>query len=676
MNILSLDGVSKNMGGTILFSGVSLGIEDRSRAGLVGRNGSGKSTLLKILSGSLEPDEGTVARRRDLAVALLPQLPRFAPGATLGSFLLEDESPAVRLVRDYAACAAAVGRGEKHGAEFERLTHRMEEEGGFVLEHSYASYCTELGLPGPEARMDTFSGGMVKKAALARLLCSGADLALLDEPTNHLDVETIEWLEAKLASAPFAFVVVTHDRYFLDAVCSSIWEIDDGAVYGYPGGYTDFLARRRERWEALEKADSRRKAILKIEMKWLNRGARARATKSERRKELIRGLQASALTRPEVMGEFSSVSRRMGGKVLRLEGVSKSYGGKPVLSPFWHEFGRGERAGVVGPNGSGKTTLLGIVSGRVAPDSGRAEPGPTVAFGCFDQTAAALDPSATVLDYVREHAEQVRLGDGSVLSAERLLERFLFDRDMFPRVLGALSGGELRRLQLVRLLAEAPNFLLLDEPTNDLDIETIELLEDFLEDFSGCVLAVSHDRAFLDRVTRTTFVLDGSGGVRSFPGTYSDWRVARELEEEEGAQAARTSDRARAKDRGGAAVSGTGTLGASAASGPRPVSAARISGPAGEPGTPDPSGTAPASAGEAAGASRRRKPSFAERREFETLLPEIEALEAEKAELERLFASGGRDGRNLEQASRRYAELDPLIRAKTARWDELAGMMD
>jgi ATP-binding cassette subfamily F protein uup len=276
-----------------------------------------------------------------------------------------------------------------------------------------------------------------------------------------------------------------------------------------------------------------------------------------------------------------------------------------------------------------------------------------VAFGCFDQTAAALDPSATVLDYVREHAEQVRLGDGTVLSAERLLERFLFDRDMFPRALGALSGGELRRLQLVRLLAEAPNFLLLDEPTNDLDIETIELLEDFLEDFSGCVLAVSHDRAFLDRVTRTTFVLDGKGGVRSFPGTYSDWRVARELEEEERAAAARPADRTRGKDRGG----------------PADVSA-------GASGTAIPSALSAAPAGEAAGSVRRRKPSFAERREFESLLPEIEALEAEKAELEALFASGERDGQALEQASRRYAELDPLIRARTARWDELADLVD
>jgi len=267
---------------------------------------------------------------------------------------------------------------------------------------------------------------------------------------------------------------------------------------------------------------------------------------------------------------------------------------------------------------------------------------------CLARQLRQEHPDITVLDYVRERAELTRLGDGSVLSAERLLERFLFDRDMFPRVLGALSGGELRRLQLVRLLAEAPNFLLLDEPTNDLDIETIELLEDFLEDFSGCVLAVSHDRAFLDRVTRTTFVLDGVGGVRSFPGTYSDWRVARELEEEERAKSLRSSPRPR---RGGAETPSAG--------------------PAENPG---PAGTMPSA--DAEGPSRRRKPTFAERREFEALLPEIEALEAEKAELEALFSSGGRDGPSLERASRRYAELEPLIRAKTTRWDELAGLIE
>ncbi len=639
MNILSLDGVSRNMGGTLLFSGVSLGLADRDRVGLVGRNGCGKSTLLRILAGDLPPDDGTVSRRRGLAVAVLPQLPRFRPGATLGSFLLEDESPAVNLVRLYESCAEAMGRGERRDAEFESLTRRMEEEGGFVLERSYASYCSELGLPGPETPMDALSGGMVKKAALARLMCARADLALLDEPTNHLDVETIEWLEAKLAASPFAFVVVTHDRYFLDAVCSSIWEIDEGRVYGCPGGYTNFLQRRRERWEALERADYRRRAILKIEMKWLNRGARARATKSERRKDLIRGLQSSALERPAAMGEFSSVARRMGGKVLELKGVSKSYGGAKVLDPFSYEFDRGERVGVVGPNGSGKTTLLGIVSGSLGPDSGSAEAGSTIVFGCFDQTAAALDPSATVLDYIRERAELTRMADGAVLTAERLLERFLFGRDMFPRTLGALSGGELRRLQLVRLLAASPNFLLLDEPTNDLDIETIELLEDYLEDFEGCLLAVSHDRAFLDRVTRTTFALDGRGGVRSFPGTYSWWKAALEAEEEE--EKVRTAR--------------------PTPSSVRPPKA----GPAAD----------PASRGGEPGSPSRRRPTYAEKREYESILSEIEALEAEKKELESLFASGARTG-DLQEASRRYAEVETLIPAKTARWEELASLVE
>ena len=634
MNILSLDGVSKNLGGTIRFSEVSLGVEDRDRVGLVGRNGCGKSTLLRILSGDLSPDSGATARKRNLSVAVLPQIPRFFEGATLASFLLEDDSPAVRLLKDYRRCVEESGCGRLREAEMEDLTRRMEESGGFNLERSYLSYCTELGLPEPEAPMTAFSGGMVKKAALARLLCSGADLVLLDEPTNHLDLDTIEWLEAKLLDPPFAFVVVTHDRYFLDDVCTSIWEIDDAHVYGYPGGYTNFLQRRRERWEALEKADSRRKAILKIEMKWLNRGARARATKSERRKDLIRGLQSSALEKPQAMGEFSSVSRRMGSKVLELKGISKSYDGKVVLTPFSYEFDRGERAGVVGPNGSGKSTLLAIVSGRLAPDTGASDAGQTVSFGCFDQTAAALDPSMTVLDYIRERMDLVRMSGGTTLTPERLLERFLFDRDMFPRLLGALSGGELRRLQLVRLLAEAPNFLLLDEPTNDLDIETVELLEDFLEDFDGCVLVVSHDRAFLDRVTRTTFALDGHGGIRRFPGTYSYWKAAREAAEED-AKAALAAAKSR-----------------------KPASGSR-------------------EGAETASGSRKanRKPSYALVREFEALLPEIEGLEAEKKELESLFASAPR-GEDLEKASRRYAELDPLIEAKTARWEELAALIE
>jgi ATP-binding cassette subfamily F protein uup len=667
MNIIALDGVSKTLIGHPLFEGVSLGIEEGERIGLVGRNGAGKSTFLRLLSGALEPDEGSIARKRGLKVSVLPQLPVAAPGTRLLDFLLEDDSPAVRLVRDYeralhalaepgAPPAVAAGPGGSRagdtggfaglgaaGASLETLQRRMEEEGGFVLERRYASLLSEFGLPGPETLMDGFSGGMVKKAAIARTLASDAELVLLDEPTNHLDLEAIELLERKLAASPFAFVLVTHDRAFLEATCGRILEIDRSAIYSYPGDYDKFLEARRERWNALEKADSRREAILKIEMKWLNRGARARATKSERRKRVIRDMQAAALERPEEMGAFSSQARRLGKKILELKGVTKSYGGRRVFSPFSYEFVKGDRIGVVGPNGCGKTTLLSIVTGELAPDEGSVDRGANTRAAYFGQTAAGLPMAKRMLEFIRERAELTRLGDGSELDAERLLERFLFDRSMHDQLLSTLSGGELRRLQLVSVLAENPNLLVLDEPTNDLDIDTIELLEDYIESFEGCVILVSHDRAFLDGVAAVTVAFDGSGAVALYPGPYSEYReaLAEERAEREAAAAARSKETARGK---------------------------AVSGPSAEPDTET----------RAAGgrnAARTRKASYAERREYEGILDEIAALEDERAALERLFSSGA-SGRELEEASRRYAELGPLIEARTSRWEELAELIE
>ena len=628
MNILSLDGVSKTLIGSPLFRDVSLGIEEGERLGLVGRNGAGKTTFLRVLAGDLEPDEGSVARRRDLRVSTLPQSPAAAPGTSLRDFLLEGGSPLARLVRDYED--AAHGRVHADARRMDGLTRRMEAEGGFHLERSYASLCTEFGLPDIDAGMDGMSGGMVKKAALARCLAVESDLVLLDEPTNHLDLDSIELLERRLKTASFAFVLVTHDRAFLEAACARILEIDRASLWSYPGNWSSYLEMRRERWNALEKADARREAILKIELKWLNRGARARATKSERRKERIRDMQASGLERPEAMGAFSSASRRLGRKVLEMRGVSKSYGGRRVFEPFSYEFTRGDRIGVVGPNGCGKTTLLSIVAGTLVPDEGTVDRGANTVATVFDQTARDLPPDMRVLDFARGRRELTRMADGSTLDAERLLDRFLFDRTMHDQRLSTLSGGELRRLQLVSLLAEAPNLLALDEPTNDLDIDTIELLEDYLEDFEGCVIVVSHDRAFLDGVTRTTLAFDGEGGVSLFPGSYGEYRAALEAEVEVAPRPAGRSPR-EAPPRDGTARDAT--------------------------------------------RDRPRKPTWAERKEYEGILDEIEALEAERSALEVLFASGGA-GTELEKASRRYAELGPLIEARTARWEELAALID
>ncbi|MBU0954796.1 MAG: ATP-binding cassette domain-containing protein, partial [Spirochaetes bacterium] len=524
MNIVSLTGVSKTLIGTPLFKDVSLGIDEGDRIGLIGRNGAGKSSFLRILAGTLEIDEGQLAGKRDLRVNILPQSPVAEPGWTLQDFLLAGQSPAVELVRSYLQ--AMHNAADSSGSRLGELTERMEHEGGFQLEQSYASLCNEFGLPDIETCMDGMSGGMIKKAAICRALSGAPDLVLLDEPTNHLDIGAVELLEKKLLSSAFAFLLVTHDRVFLESVCNKIIEIDRSSMYSYPGNYSRYLEMKQERWSALEKADSRREAILKIEMKWLNRGARARATKSERRKSIIRDMQADVLERPEAMGGFSSASRRLGKKILVAQDISKSYADTQVVAPFSFEFCKDDRIGIVGANGCGKTTLLRMLCGDLEPDSGTIDRGINTHIAYYGQTADQLPGELRMIDYIRQHADRIILGNGQELDPERLLERFLFDGMMQQQKLSTLSGGEKRRLQLVRTLAAGPNLLILDEPTNDLDIDTIELLEAYIQDFDGVVLIVSHDRAFLDEVCTTVLAFDEDHQLALFPGNYSEYRQA------------------------------------------------------------------------------------------------------------------------------------------------------
>ncbi|GAB1432063.1 ABC-F family ATP-binding cassette domain-containing protein [Spirochaetota bacterium] len=621
MNILSLDNVSKTLIGSPLFKNVSLGIETGERIGLVGRNGSGKTSFLKMLSGSLEPDDGSIARKKGLRISILQQRPEFPKGASLKDFLYLGDSSLISLIRDYEAAA----HGAPGQAAFETLQARMENEGGFLFEQRYESLCNEFGLPGINSLMDGMSGGMVKKAALARCLADSAELLLLDEPTNHLDLAAIELLERKLEEASFAFVLVTHDRAFLQASVNRILEIDREAVHSYPGDYGSFLEMRAERYNSLEKTDSRRLAILKVEKKWLMRGARARAGKSERRKELIRQMEAGALERPKAMGAFSSASRRLGKRILELKEVSKHYQGKAVFEPFSYEFVRGDRIGLVGPNGSGKTTLLRLMAGALEPDKGIVEKGANTLCAYFGQDASGLPMEEGALDFIKKQTELVVMADGVMLDPERLLERFLFDRSMWEQKLWSLSGGELRRLQLISVLAINPNVLLLDEPTNDLDLETIELLEDYIDAFDGCVVAVSHDRAFLDGITATTIAINGTAQL--FPGSYSFYRDYLDAQE---AIAARNASPGLADDKSSASKSRE---------------------------------------------KRAKKASFAEQKEYSGILDEISQLEQEKAGLEKLFSSGV-SGTELEAASRRYAELGVLIEERTKRWEYLAELIE
>jgi ABC transport system ATP-binding/permease protein len=595
MNVLSLDDVSKTLLDAPLFEGVSLGIDDGERIGFIGKNGTGKSTFLKILHGVLPPDSGTVSRHRGLTMSGLEQHPAFTPGATLREFCFHGR----------AAGPDPGGTGREPAPADARVLDR------------FLSLCRELGLADPEVPMAGLSGGMLRKASLARCLSRGARLLTLDEPTNHLDLDTIEWLEALLRRASFGFIVVTHDRYFLDAVCTAIMEIDGRKIRKYPGGYERYLEMRAEREEAAERAEDRRISILRRELEWLKRGPRARTGKDKSRKQRAAGLLDAGVAREPVMQVLSSAHRRLGTKVLELHKASRSFEGRPVILPFTFSFRRGERIGLLGPNGSGKTTFLRLVSGELAPDGGSVVRGETVVFGHFTQTGTGIDPSLTVLGYVRQLAERVPMAGGGSLGAEQFLEKFLFPRSMHGVRLERLSGGEVRRLALVRLLATAPNFLLLDEPTNDLDLDTIRLLEEYLADFPGCILLVSHDRAFLDRLTDRLFVFDGRGGIRDFTGSYEDYRDAL----------------------------------------PEPAAPAPPGRPAAAPRTP----------------RRKSGLSFDERREYEGLVTLIDALEKEQKRLEEGFQRAVTDPAQLARDRRRYAELLLDLERAFARWEDLAG---
>ena len=624
MNIFSLNDITLHGTNDPLFEEVTLGIEEGEKIGLVGRNGSGKSTFLRLLRGNIQPDGGTLSRNSIVTVSNLPQLPGHTPDMTLEDFYREGEGPLIELDRQYEQCLREIESGHPEAeSTLAGLTERMEREGGFTALHTYLSYCRELGLTDTSAELGTFSGGMIRKAAIARTLASGASFLTLDEPTNHLDLATIEWLEDILKKRTGGFLMVTHDRSFLDAVCTSIIEIDQQRIYKYEGNYSLYLEKREERRAIAERAEERRVTILRRELEWLKRGPKARTGKDKGRKGRIEDLLDSTIHREASMKEFSSSNRRLGKKILELEGVEKSFNGTCVLKPFTYSFQKGERIGILGPNGSGKSTFLDIISGSLEPDSGSVVPGVNTRFAYLDQSGERIDKNVTVLDYIQEQGERIETGNGITVTAEKFLENFLFPRTMFSQPLNTLSGGELRRLHVIRTLAASPNFLLMDEPTNDLDIDTIRLLEDYLLSFAGCILLVSHDRTLLERVTDYLFIFDGAGNIRGFTGDYSEYReIIRESEEEMEQTERREKE--------------------------------------------------PATNNREIRKTEKKKLSFREKQEFETLLDEIEKLESEKSDIERLFSSPETAPEELKERTLRYNELDRIIEEKSARWEELA----
>lgn len=630
MNIFSLTDVSLTLVNEPIFEKVTLGIEAGEKIGLVGRNGSGKTTFLRLLRGELEADTGPVARNKAVTVSSLEQRPEFRPNMTVEEFYSLGDGPLIDLAREYEESLGAAHGGANEQHRLAELTERMEREGGFTAEQNYLSFCRELGLKDAGARLGILSGGMVRRAAVARTLASGASFFTFDEPTNHLDLDSIEWLEEKLKGCGEGFVLVTHDRSFLDAVCSSIIEIDRNRVYKYEGNYSVYLEQKAARREIEVKAEQRRTVILRRELEWLKQGPKARTSKDKGRKDRIQDLLDTEVQREAAARQFSSTHRRLGKKVLELEEIQKSFDEKTVVLPFTYSFKQGERIGILGPNGSGKSTFLDIIAGRLQPDAGKVNAGVNTVFAYLDQTGKRIDTNQTVLDFITSVAERIPTGDGGSVSAEQFLENFLFPRPMFSQPLRTLSGGEFRRLSLVRVLASSPNFLLLDEPTNDLDIETIRQLEQYLLDFSGCILLVSHDRSLLNRVTDYLFIFDGTGKIRGFVG---DYRAYREMMNETTGNAAGSAG---GKGSGGKENEGS---------------------PQG--GTVN---------------SKRKKTdlTFKERQEYEALLDEISSLEDEKEKLEEWFSGSTHEPKELEEKTLRYKELEVLIETKTERWEQLA----
>lgn len=549
MNILSIENLSKTVNDEPLFDSVTLGLDEGEKAGIVGKNGAGKSTFLKTIAGIIVPDDGKVSMKNGTNMFYLPQEITFSKDSTVESFFYESDNPVITLLSAYRK-ASENGDTERSSGLFEEI----EKKDLWEAERRYEGYLGKLGMnEDRNKRMADLSGGEQKKTAIARALAVSPDLLLLDEPTNHLDIAAIEFLENWISETDAAVIIVTHDRHILNQCCSTIWELDRRKFYRHPGSFSSYLERREERIRMDEKEQERLLTILRRERKWLLRGPKARTGKDKNRKDRIDAMENSLRSvRDPRQKEFTSEARRLGKKVLEVSGIGKSYDGKTLFSGFTFSFQKGQRIGLVGANGSGKSTLLDILTGRTEPDSGTVDKGVNTHFGYYDQLGRDIQSSKTVIEYTEDLGKIVRLSEKEEMSASAFLERFGFPPRMQRTPVSMLSGGERRRLYLITRLVSNPNFLVLDEPTNDLDIETIENLEEYISSFSGTAVITSHDRTFLDITTDMLLVIE-DGKITLFPGSYTEWKEAGEEKaaiEKETLQKPRTDTRPQREKKG------------------------------------------------------------------------------------------------------------------------------
>ncbi|MDA8212029.1 MAG: ABC-F family ATP-binding cassette domain-containing protein [Clostridia bacterium] len=527
MNLLSVENLSKSYVEKILFKNISFGIEEGDKIGLIGVNGTGKSTFLKVLAGIDFPDQGTVTVGNNVRIEYLPQNPNFDDDATVLQQVFKSNAPVMQVLREYEHTVEMINNipgDDKLQKKLILLSQQMDAWDAWQLESEAKIILTKLGIANFAEKVGKLSGGQRKRIALASALINPAELLILDEPTNHIDNETVDWLEQYLNKRKGALIMVTHDRYFLDRVVNRIIELDRGSLYSYSGNYSKFLELKVEREEQQQASEKKRQNLLRNELAWIKRGAKARTTKQKARIDRFEKLQQE---KPEIAADKLEIpvgASRLGKKVIELEHISKGFAGSKLIEDFSYVCLRNDRVGIIGPNGSGKSTLLNIVSGSLNPDSGTVERGQTVITGYFSQENNELDESLRAIDYIKEEAEVIPTADGKLISASQMLERFLFPPGVQWTPIAKLSGGERRRLYLLRVLMGAPNVLLLDEPTNDLDIQTLTILEDYLDEFPGAVIVVSHDRYFLDRIVDKIFAFEGNGVVTQYLGDYSEYQ--------------------------------------------------------------------------------------------------------------------------------------------------------
>ena len=613
---LQVENLTKSFGDLVLFENISFAIEDGRRVALVAKNGTGKTTLLNIIAGREDHDGGEVVPRRDLRIAYLEQSPEYPAEMTVLEACFHSENPALKAIAEYERAIE-----EPSGEGLQEAMARMDALEAWDYEQRAKRILSRLKIRDFGQRVGTLSGGQLKRVALANALISESDLLILDEPTNHLDTDMTEWLEEYLAASGAGLLMVTHDRYFLDKVCSDILEIEDRQLYHYAGNYSYYLEKKQERETAQAARRESGTNLYRRELEWMRRQPQARATKARSRIDAFHELEArlqSTRSRGEVRLDVKA--SRIGTKIFEAKEVGKRFGELVILDKFNYNFTRYEKLGIVGDNGCGKSTFLKLLTGIERPDSGTIEVGETVRFGYYSQQGLEFDEGKRVIDVVTEIAEQIDLGDGRRMSASQFLQHFLFTPETQHSFVARLSGGERRRLYLCTVLMRNPNFLILDEPTNDLDIVTLGILEEYLRAFKGCVIVVSHDRYFVDKVADHLLVFCGGGEVKDFTGTYSEY-VAWKREYE----AARHAQEVQAR--------------------PKPQ-AVRTQAADGAP----------------------RKLSYNEKRELEALEREIPALEAEKAALEESLSSGSLGVDELTAQSQRIAELIGLIDEKTMRW--------